>query len=59
MGPSTSSRMTTSSPPGLGRLKFFNVYGPNEYHKGRMASVIFHSYNQIIENGLCKTFQIT
>ncbi len=28
-------------------LKFFNVYGPNEYHKGRMASVIFHAYNQI------------
>lgn len=26
-------------------LKFFNVYGPNEYHKGRMASVIFHAYN--------------
>ena len=28
-------------------LKFFNVFGPNEYHKGRMASVIFHSFNQI------------
>ncbi|MBN1253265.1 MAG: ADP-glyceromanno-heptose 6-epimerase, partial [Bacteroidales bacterium] len=28
-------------------LKFFNVYGPNEYHKARMASVIFHAYNQI------------
>ncbi len=28
-------------------LKFFNVYGPNEYHKGRMASVIFHAFNQI------------
>jgi ADP-L-glycero-D-manno-heptose 6-epimerase len=28
-------------------LKFFNVYGPNEYHKGRMASVIFHTFNQI------------
>jgi ADP-L-glycero-D-manno-heptose 6-epimerase len=28
-------------------LKFFNVYGPNEYHKGRMASVIFHAYHQI------------
>ena len=30
-------------------FKFFNVYGPNEYHKARMASVIFHSYNQIKE----------
>ncbi|MGB0403567.1 MAG: ADP-glyceromanno-heptose 6-epimerase [Salibacteraceae bacterium] len=28
-------------------LKFFNVYGPNEFHKGRMASVIFHAFNQI------------
>ncbi len=28
-------------------IKFFNVYGPNEYHKGRMASVVFHSFNQI------------
>ena len=28
-------------------LKFFNVYGPNEFHKARMASVIFHAYNQI------------
>ncbi len=28
-------------------LKFFNVYGPNEYHKGRMASVIWHAFNQI------------
>jgi ADP-L-glycero-D-manno-heptose 6-epimerase len=32
-------------------LKFFNVYGPNEYHKGRMASVIFQSYNQISKTG--------
>ncbi len=28
-------------------LKFFNVYGPNEFHKGRMASVIFHGFHQI------------
>lgn len=38
-------------------LKFFNVYGPNEYHKGRMASVIFHSYNQIKANGIVKLFR--
>lgn len=38
-------------------LKFFNVYGPNEYHKGRMASVIFHAYNQIIEKGGMKLFR--
>ena len=38
-------------------LKFFNVYGPNEYHKGRMASVIFHTYNQIKETGGMKLFR--
>ena len=38
-------------------LKFFNVYGPNEYHKKRMASVIFHSYNQIKKDGLVKLFR--
>jgi ADP-L-glycero-D-manno-heptose 6-epimerase len=38
-------------------LKFFNVYGPNEYHKGRMASVIFHTYKQILENGKMNLFQ--
>ena len=38
-------------------LKFFNVYGPNEYHKGRMASVIFHAYNQIKKTGNMKLFK--
>jgi ADP-L-glycero-D-manno-heptose 6-epimerase len=38
-------------------LKFFNVYGPNEYHKGRMASVIFHAYNQIKATGQMKLFR--
>lgn len=38
-------------------LKFFNVYGPNEYHKGRMASVILHAYNQITQNGKMKLFR--
>lgn len=38
-------------------LKFFNVYGPNEYHKGRMASVILHAYNQIKEKGAVKLFR--
>jgi len=45
------------TPPSWTGLKFFNVYGPNEYHKGRMASVIFHSYNQIKETGLVKLFK--
>ncbi|MEO6221268.1 MAG: NAD-dependent epimerase/dehydratase family protein, partial [Ginsengibacter sp.] len=44
-------------PPAWAGLKFFNVYGPNEYHKGRMASVIFHSFNQIKKNGNVKLFK--
>ena len=44
-------------PPFWAGLKFFNVYGPNEYHKGRMASVIFHSFNQIKANGKVKLFR--
>lgn len=38
-------------------FKFFNVYGPNEYHKNRMASVIFHAEKQIKENGKLKLFK--
>jgi ADP-L-glycero-D-manno-heptose 6-epimerase len=38
-------------------LKFFNVYGPNEYHKNRMASVIFHAYNQIQNTGKMRLFR--
>ena len=38
-------------------LKFFNVYGPNEYHKGRMASVVFHAFNQIQATGGMKLFR--
>ena len=44
-------------PPFWMGLKFFNVYGPNEYHKGRMASVIIHSYKQINETGKVKLFR--
>lgn len=46
-----------SHPPFWAGLKFFNVYGPNEYHKGRMASVIFHSFNQIKQYGKVKLFR--
>lgn len=44
-------------PPFWAGLKFFNVYGPNEYHKGRMASVILHAYRQIKETGGMKLFR--
>ena len=47
----------TQHPPFWAGLKFFNVYGPNEYHKGRMASVIFHAFRQINENGGMKLFR--
>ena len=38
-------------------LKFFNVFGPNEYHKNRMASVIFQAYNTISETGRMDLFR--
>jgi len=38
-------------------LKFFNVYGPNEFHKGRMASVIFHAFRQIRSTGRMRLFR--
>ncbi len=38
-------------------LKFFNVYGPNEFHKGRMASVVYHAFRQIQETGKMKLFR--
>jgi ADP-L-glycero-D-manno-heptose 6-epimerase len=46
-----------STPPFWAGLKFFNVYGPNEYHKGRMASVIFHAFRQIRETGMVRLFR--
>jgi ADP-L-glycero-D-manno-heptose 6-epimerase len=49
------SRKTAS--PFWAGLKFFNVYGPNEYHKGRMASVVFHSFNQVQTTGKVKLFR--
>lgn len=45
------------APPFWAGVKFFNVYGPNEYHKGRMASVIFHAFNQIQEKGNVQLFR--
>jgi ADP-L-glycero-D-manno-heptose 6-epimerase len=47
----------TEHPPYWTGLKFFNVYGPNEAHKGRMASVIFHAFNQIKSAGVVKLFK--
>ena len=44
-------------PPSWYGVKFFNVFGPNEYHKGRMASVVFHAFNQIQKTGMMKLFR--
>ena len=46
-----------SAPPRWAGFKFFNVYGPNEYHKERMASVAFHTFNQFSETGSMKLFK--
>lgn len=47
----------TNTPPHWYGLKFFNVYGPKEYHKGRMASVVLHTYKQIQEKGQMQLFR--
>ena len=44
-------------PPFWAGMKFFNVFGPNEYHKGRMASVIFHAFKSIKNTGSVKLFR--
>ena len=46
-----------NTPPFWAGVKFFNVFGPNEYHKGRMASVIFHAFRQIREHGYIRLFR--
>lgn len=47
------------APPAWAGFKFFNVYGPNEYHKERMASVALHTFNQFSQTGTMKLFKGT
>ncbi|NVK20037.1 MAG: ADP-glyceromanno-heptose 6-epimerase [Methylocystaceae bacterium] len=47
----------SSTPPQWAGLKFFNVYGPNEYHKGGQKSVVAHVFPQAIGADACKLFQ--
>lgn len=49
--------LADSTPPFWSGFKFFNVFGPNEYHKDRMASVVFHAFNQIRESGSVSLFR--
>ncbi|MBY0232844.1 MAG: ADP-glyceromanno-heptose 6-epimerase [Gemmataceae bacterium] len=51
--------MQGHAPPGWAGMKFFNVYGPREAHKGGMASVVLHAFRQIRETGRCKLFRST
>lgn len=44
-------------PPYWAGFKFFNVFGPGEYHKGRMASVVFHGFNQVLSQGFISLFK--
>ena len=44
-------------PPYWAGFKFFNVFGPGEYHKGRMASVVFHGFNQVLSQGYISLFK--
>jgi len=44
-------------PPWWAGFRFFNVYGPNEYHKGRMASVVMHAFNQVRQTGRVRLFR--
>jgi len=47
----------SKTPPAWYGLRFFNVYGPNEYHKGDMASVVFKAFQQIRERGQLRLFR--
>ncbi|MCA1933253.1 MAG: ADP-glyceromanno-heptose 6-epimerase [Calditerrivibrio sp.] len=47
----------TKKPKHWYSFRFFNVYGPNEYHKGRMASVVMHAYNQLKKDGKIRLFK--
>ncbi|MDY3558280.1 ADP-glyceromanno-heptose 6-epimerase [Gemmata sp. JC673] len=48
-----------AAPPQWAGLKFFNVYGPREPHKGRMASVVFQTHKQVKATGEMKLFRST
>lgn len=53
----SADRSTNTPTSQVVGLKFFNVYGPNEYHKGGQSSVMFHFYNQLKEHGYVKVFR--
>ena len=46
-----------ATPPNWYGLRFFNVYGPHEYHKGEMSSVVYKAFHQARERGSVKLFK--
>ncbi|QJR15533.1 ADP-glyceromanno-heptose 6-epimerase [Usitatibacter palustris] len=50
-------RMIESRASQVAGFRYFNVYGPRESHKGRMASVAFHFFNQYLSQGKVKLFE--
>lgn len=54
---SRTALSNTEKPTQCVGLKFFNVYGPNEYHKGGQASVVFHAFNSIQKQGQVNLFK--
>jgi ADP-L-glycero-D-manno-heptose 6-epimerase len=48
--------MLTSATAQVAGFRYFNVYGPHEQHKGRMASVAFHHFNQLRDSGRVRLF---
>ncbi len=53
----SQQRLGAPTPPRWYGFKYFNVYGPNEYHKGRMASVAYHAYGQALDTGRVRLFR--
>ncbi len=51
------TKTAANVPPQWYGLRFFNVYGPNEYHKGDMSSVVFKAFEQITSQGSLKLFR--
>lgn len=53
----TKQIIEENTPLNYGGIKFFNVFGPHEYHKNSMASVVYHAYHQVKSTGRIKLFK--
>jgi len=50
-------RLLPTAKSQIAGFRYFNVYGPREQHKGKMASVAFHHNSQLLESGRVKLFE--